>query len=144
MARLHIPTAVAPATCTFAHDIRARFAETDAMGIVHHSSYLLYLEEARVEWLRAAGRDYATFRDEGYDFAVLEVFTQYVTPVRFDDLMTVHLRLAATTRSTFQVDYVMTVGDETRLVAATVHACLTREGRPARLPSWVEELSPTT
>lgn len=140
MTRVQIPTSVDPGACSYSHEIRARFAETDAMGIVHHSSYLLYLEEARVEWLRAAGRDYATFRDEGYDFAVLEVFTQYVSPVRFDDQMTVHLRLGATTRSTFQVDYVITVAGEVRLVAATVHACLTHEGRPARLPEWVGEL----
>lgn len=141
MARMQIPAVLDANAYVFTHHIRARFAETDAMGIVHHSSYLLYLEEARVEWLRAAGRDYASFRVEGYDFAVLEVFTQYVSPVRFDDEMTVRLRLSSTTRSTFQVDYVIEVGGETRLIAATLHACLTRDGRPARLPAWVEELA---
>ncbi len=140
MARMQIPAVLDANAYVFTHRIRARFAETDAMGIVHHASYLLYLEEARVEWLRAAGRDYATFRVEGYDFAVLEVFTQYVAPVRFDDEMTVRLRLSATTRSTFQVDYVVEVNGETRLIAATLHACLTRDGRPARLPAWVEDL----
>lgn len=140
MARLQIPTVLEADLYPFTHGIRSRFAETDAMGIVHHASYLLYLEESRVEWLRSVGHDYASFRSEGYDFAVLEVFTQYVSPVRFDDEMTVRLRVGATTRSTFQVDYVISVDGETRLLAATLHACLTREGRPARLPAWVATL----
>ena len=42
----------------FAHRIRTRFAETDAMGIVHHAAYLPYLEEARVAYLRQLGHPY--------------------------------------------------------------------------------------
>ena len=139
--RLAPPTGLDPKNCSFSHDIRARFAETDAMGIVHHASYLLYLEEARFEWLRQLGRDYATLRDAGHDFAVLEVFAQYVTPIRFDEVLTVHLRMGAVTRSRFQVDYLLTVGGDRRALASTVHACVTTTGRPVRLPDWLAELS---
>ena len=38
--------------------IQVRYAETDAMGVVHHSSYFIWLELARVEWLKSLGIDY--------------------------------------------------------------------------------------
>ena len=72
-----------------------RFAETDAMGIVHHSRYLPYLEEARVEYLRHIGHPYTEWREAGLDAAVLEAFVQYRQPLRFDDVVDVHLRLAS-------------------------------------------------
>ena len=59
-----------PADYVFVHRLRTRFAETDAMGIVHHAAYLPYLEEARVEYLRAIGHPYDSVRTgEGDDEA---------------------------------------------------------------------------
>ena len=75
----------------FSHRIRARFAETDAMGIVHHSRYLPYLEEARVEYLRHIGHPYHEIRAEGVDMAVLEAGVQYRQPLKFDDVVDVHV-----------------------------------------------------
>ena len=124
----------------FAHTLRVRFAETDAMGIVHHSRYLPYLEEARVEYLRHLGHPYTELRADGIDSAVLEVFVQYRQPLRFDDLVTVHLRLGSTTRTTFQMGYLLTVGDEPRATAVTVHGYVTADGRPTRLPTWLVDL----
>jgi acyl-CoA thioester hydrolase len=64
----------------FTHQLRTRFAETDAMGIIHHASYLAYLEETRVEFLRHSDHPYAKIREDGIDLAVLEVFVQYRKP----------------------------------------------------------------
>ena len=55
----------------FVHRIRTRFAETDAMGIVHHAAYLPYLEEARVAYLRHVGHPYDEVRRGGCNFAAL-------------------------------------------------------------------------
>jgi acyl-CoA thioester hydrolase len=117
-----------------------RFSETDAMGIVHHSRYLPYLEEARVEYLRAAGHPYSALRDEGTDIAVLESWVQYRAPLRFDDEVTVHLRMASLTRATFQIAYLLTVDDEVRSTAVTVHGCVNPAGRPVRMPDWLATL----
>jgi acyl-CoA thioester hydrolase len=122
------------------HRLRVRFAETDAMGIVHHSRYLPYLEEARVEYLRALGHPYTELRKDGVDYAVLEAFVQYRLPLRFDDEVLVHLRLGAATRATFQMAYLLTVGGEGRATAVTVHGCVNAEGRPVRMPAWLAEL----
>jgi acyl-CoA thioester hydrolase len=124
----------------YVHHLRTRFAETDAMGIIHHAAYLPYLEEARVAYLRDLGHPYDEFRSEGIDIAVLEVAVQYRAPLRFDDDVAVHLRMGAATRVTFQIAYLLTVADQVRATAVTVHGCVTTEGRAARLPSWVAGL----
>ena len=142
--RLTVEPSLVATTYPFHHRIRVRFAETDAMGIVHHSRYLLYMEETRVEYLRFLGHPYAELREEGLDYAVLECFVQYRQPLRFDELVDVHLALASATRTSFQMSYLMTVNDGmapmVRASAVTVHGCTTAAGRPTRLPAWLAGL----
>ena len=138
--RIDVEPPLQPEWYSYRHTLRVRFSETDAMGIVHHSRYLPYLEEARVEYLRHAGHPYAALRDEGVDIAVLESWVQYRAPLRFDDAVTVHLRMASLTRATFQIAYLLTVDDEPRSVAVTVHGCVNAEGRPVRMPTWLSSL----
>ena len=125
----------------FRHDIRVRFAETDAMGIVHHAAYFPYFEEARVAFLRHIDHPYTSVREEGFELTVLEAFARYVRPLRFDDVVRVHVAVGAVTRATFQIGYLLTVGDDVRATAVTVHGCVTPAGRPARLPAWLPPLA---
>ena len=120
------------------------------MGIIHHAAYLPYLEEARVEYLRAIGHPYdsvhagdltaSSAHEGGRDFAVLEVSVHYRKPLRFDDEVDVALVIGAVTGTTFQIAYLLSVGGESRATAVTVHGCVDARGRPARLPAWVGEL----
>ena len=128
-----------PADYGFSHRVRTRFAETDAMGIVHHAAYLPYLEEARVEYLRSIGHPYDVVRSAGVDVAVLEVAVQYRRPLHFDDEVEVALKVGAVKRTTFQIAYLLSVGGEARATAVTVHGCVDATGRPTRLPAWVGE-----
>ena len=130
------------------HRLRTRFAETDAMGVIHHAAYLPYLEEARVEYLRAIERPYRSVRagdldgetgDAGREFPVLEVAVRYRKPLHFDDQVDVALVMGVVTRTTFQVAYLLSVDGEARATAVTVHGCVDPGGRPTRLPSWVGE-----
>jgi acyl-CoA thioester hydrolase len=141
--RLELEPSLSPDDYAYAHQLRVRFAETDAMGIVHHSRYLPYLEEARVEYLRDLGHPYTEMRAEGVDYAVLEAFVQYRQPLRFDDVVHVHLRLGAATRATFQMAYLLTVNGEVRATAVTVHGCVNAAGRPVRMPAWLLQLDET-
>jgi acyl-CoA thioester hydrolase len=143
--RLSADPSTSPTDYEFTHRIRVRFVETDAMGIVHHSNYLHYFEEARVEYLRHIGHPFTQWRDDGLESPVLESFVQYRRPLGFDDLITVHLALAAVTRATFQMAYLVTVDDDVAPVKATgvtVHGCVTTEGRPTRLPTWLRAMAP--
>jgi len=152
MARLSVEPSRDAADYAFVRRLRTRFAETDAMGVIHHAAYLAYLEEARVEYLRAIGHPYVEVRSEGpsgdggsgdgREFAVLEVSVQYRKPLYFDDEVDVALRVVAATRATFQIAYLVSVAGEVRATAVTVHGCVDRRGRPARLPAWVAETTP--
>jgi acyl-CoA thioester hydrolase len=128
-----------PGDYTFEHRLRTRFAETDAMGIVHHAAYLPYLEEARVAYLRHLGHPYDEVRASGHNFAVLEAAVQYRRPLEFDELVDVHLRPGALSRTTFQLAYLLTVDDDVRATAVTVHGCVDGSGKAIRLPAWVGE-----
>lgn len=132
-----------PAAYSFVHTVRARFAETDAMGVVHHAAYLPWLESARVEYLRSLGHPYTALRATGTDLSVIEVAARYLRPVRFDDLVDVHLGVLAVRGATFALCYLLAVGDEARATAVTVHAALDAAGRPVRLPAWLRALGPT-
>jgi len=130
----------APRDYPFVHQLRTRFAETDAMGIIHHAAYLPFLEEARVAYLRQLGHPYEDVRRQGFNFAVLEVAVQYRRPLVFDDVVDVHLRAGAVRRATFELAYLLTVSGEVRSTAVTVHGCVDGSGRATRLPSWVAEI----
>ena len=143
MARQSLDPTRNPADYSFTHRLRTRFAETDAMGVVHHAAYLPYLEEARVEYLRAIGHPYDAVRGgeagDAREFPVLEISVHYRHPLHFDDLVDVSLRLGAVRGATFQIAYLLGVDGEVRATAVTVHGCIDGDGRPVRLPAWVGE-----
>lgn len=138
--RTSVTPSTDPSGYAYTHRLRVRFAETDAMGIVHHSRYLPYLEEARVEYLRSIGHPYHEIHEAGTDLAVLEAFVQYRLPLRFDDLVDVYLLMAQTTRTTFQMAYLLCVDNAAHATAVTVHGAVINS-RPTRLPAWLAELA---
>ncbi len=140
--RLSLQPSLVASDYRFTHRLRTRFAETDAMGIIHHGAYPAYLEEARAAMLREAGHPYEVVRSgpDGVDFAVLELYVRYRRPLRFDDEVHVHVRVDGVTRTTFQVGYLLAVGGESRATAVTVHGAVDPTGRPGRLPAFLAEL----
>jgi acyl-CoA thioester hydrolase len=138
--RLSLQPSTDPADYHFVHQIRTRFAETDAMGVIHHASYLPYLEQARVELLRHAGHPYDEVRAEGVDLVVLEVYVRYRRPLRFDELVDIWVTVGALTATTFQVGYLLQVEGETRATAVSVHGAVAAEGRPVRMLPWLAGL----
>lgn len=139
--RLSTNPSTRPDDYAFHHGVRTRFAETDAMGIVHHAAYLPYLEEARIAYLRSIDQPYHEVREEGVDITVLEAFVQYRRPLHFDDEVDVHVSLAGGTRTTIELTYLLTVADDVRATAVTVHGVVDRAGRPQRLPQWLRDLA---
>ena len=142
--RTSVEPSLDAASYPFSQRIRVRFAETDAMGIVHHSRYLPYFEEARVAFLRHVGHPYDEVRAEGVEMAVLEAFVQYRKPLEFDDVFDVHVTIAALERVTFQMAYLLTVGEVVHATGVTVHGCITPDGRATRMPKWLSEFGVTT
>jgi acyl-CoA thioester hydrolase len=74
--------------------IRVRYAETDQMGVVYHSNYLIWFEVGRVEFIRQLGLDYKSMeREDGCGIAVVRVEVRY--PARYDDVLVVQTCLLA-------------------------------------------------
>lgn len=129
-----------PARARSLHTFRVRFCETDLMGIVHHASYLAYLEEGRVEWLRRRGVTYADWAASGVHLPVVEVRTRYHQPARFDDMLAVETRLAAL--EPYSVTFAYRVRrDEAVLVNATTKlACVDASHRLAKLSAAMRDV----
>jgi acyl-CoA thioester hydrolase len=131
-----------PGAYPFTHRLRVRFCETDAMGVVHHASYLDYLEETRVEYLRALDRPYDRLRAEGVEFPVVEAALQYRRPLRFDDVVDVAVMVASAGGATFQMSYLVGCDGVVSATAVTVHGVVDGQGRPTRVPAWLRGLVP--
>ena len=118
-----------------------RYVETDQMGVVHHSAYVPWLEEARSALSRQYGRSYADFERGGYALTVTELNLRFVTPARYDRAVTVRIRVTQVRSRQVCFDYeVLDAETSTRLARGfTAHVCIDRTGRPARIPpDWQE------
>jgi acyl-CoA thioester hydrolase len=130
-------------------ELRVRFAETDAMGIAHHAAYVVYLEAARIEWLRTLGLSYRDLEASGVSFAVTEVSLTYRTPARFDDLLRIDVTLTERRSRGLRFGYRLhaLASPEPRLIAhgTTLHVATDRAGRAIRLPeAWATRLDAAT
>ncbi len=125
-----------------------RFAETDQMGVAHHAAYVVWLEAARVEWLRGHGLSYRDLEAEGVSLAVTAVEVAYRSAARFDDLLRIDVVLEEVKTRRLRFAYRLLQSDDARLVATahTVHVPTDASGAAIRLPArWlaaVEALLP--
>jgi acyl-CoA thioester hydrolase len=123
---------------TFATQIRVRFAETDAQGIAHNSSYFVWFEVARVEYLEEFAHGYQRLRDEGIEALVLESHARYIEPAVFDDRLLVHARCVDVRGARFRYEYVVERAGKTIADGWTAHATVdARTLRPTRIPGWL-------
>lgn len=117
--------------------LRARYAETDQMGVVHHAVYPVWLEAARVEYCRTAGFDYkAMEREDGVGLAVVEIHCRYVHPTRFDDEVIIQTRIEAASPRLVRFAYELRRAADNHLLATaeTKHIFCDSQMRPVKLP----------
>lgn len=121
--------------------LRVRFAETDQMGVAHHSAYVVWFEAARVEWLRERGMDYRALEGAGVSLAVSALSVHYHQATRFDDELAVHAEMTELKSRRVRYRYLITRGGERVATGETLHTPTGRSGRVARLPSaWLTAL----
>ncbi len=117
--------------------LRARYAETDAMGVVHHASYIIWLEQGRTELLRAAGASYREIEAHGYFVVLTDLRARYLAPARYDDMVIVRTWLAElrSRQVAFGYDLRLAETGAPLVTARSEHIVVAREtGRPVRLP----------
>jgi acyl-CoA thioester hydrolase len=122
--------------------VRVRFADTDAMGVVHHATYLEYFEVGRVEAMRQIGAAYSRAVERGVHIVVVEASVRYLTPARFDDVLSVSCDVGELGAVRFSFEYRVEREADAALVATgrTWHACVDAKSlRPTRMPSWLRD-----
>ncbi|MBA2475778.1 MAG: acyl-CoA thioesterase [Actinobacteria bacterium] len=125
---------------SFSTEVRVRFAETDAQGIVHNSNYAIWLELARVEYLERHAGGYNALREQGIEALVTETYIRFGVPVHFDDRVRVWARCVDLRGARFRYEYRLQRGEERVADAWTQHACVDRKTfRPTRIPGWLVE-----
>lgn len=121
-----------------------RYAETDAMGVVHHSVYIVWFEEGRSHYLRSWGSSYAEFEAGGYYLAVSEVEARYIAPARYGQQVTVRAGLESLRSRSISMLYEVaeTASGSVLATGRTKHICINAQGQVVTIPEeWRLRLS---
>jgi acyl-CoA thioester hydrolase len=122
----------------FSTDVKVRFAETDAQGVVHHAAYLVWFENARIDYLARFDGGYPAMRAAGVDATTVEANVRYLIPARFPDQLDIGVRCVDVRGARFRFEYAIE-RDGTRLADGwTAHACVDATTlRPTRVPAFL-------
>lgn len=116
--------------------IPVRFAETDLMGVVHHSAYVVWFEAGRVAWMDAAGMPYPEIAALGRHFAVTGIQAEYRAAAYFGEVIEVVTWLAQlrSRQVAFQYEVRRTGTAELLATGRSDHICVDLDGRMAKIP----------
>jgi acyl-CoA thioester hydrolase len=115
--------------------VRVYYEDTDFGGVVYYANYLKFIERGRTEALRDAGIDQVALKNDGLVFVVRRLTADYLSPARFDDVLTVDTRVSWMKRASLGMAQSITRGSDILFTADVTIACMNTEGRPARLPT---------
>ncbi len=114
--------------------VRVRYAETDAMGIVHHAVYPVWMELGRSDLLRQLGQSYAEWERRGVMMSVAELRVRYRAPARYDELVEIRTRLTEASRRKVVFAYEVVRGDTRLAEGETIHIVTGRDGHAQAMP----------
>ena len=121
-----------------------QYYETDRMGITHHSNYIRWMEEARVDFLSQIGWDYARLEDMGIISPVINVNCDYKKATTFADKVYIKVSVKEFKGVKLFLSYEMKNEDGVVVCTATSsHAFLTKEGKPIRVQKEYPEFYKT-
>lgn len=119
-----------------------QYYETDKMGIVHHSNYVRWMEEARVDFLRQIGWGYEKLEAEGIVSPVVALSCRYRAPAAFPEEITVNVSVAELRGAVLKLEYLMTnAAGATVFEGTSEHCFLGENGRVVRLKNVCPELN---
>ena len=125
----------------YRHEVK--YYECDRMGITHHSNYIRFMEEARVDWMDQLGFGFEKMEAEGVVSPVVSVECRYRQPSTFKDVIEIAVNLAETSPLKVIFAYTMTVEGKVVCTATSTH-CFLENGRPIslekRFPDFYERV----
>jgi len=124
---------------------RVAFHETDAMGVVHHSNYLKFMEEARVAWMDEHERPYTEYIKAGRHFTVTRVESEYRQSSHFHEMLQIKTAMRWARGASVLFIYEIKRDDDLIVCAQTEHVMIDDQGRPRRIPKeWLASLKQIT
>lgn len=121
----------------YIHEVK--YYECDRMGITHHSNYIRFMEEARVDWMDQMGFGFDRMEAQGVVSPVVSVDCLYKRTTTFKDRIEITVEVAKTTTLKIVFSYTMRVGSDVVCTAQSTH-CFLENGRPVSLATRFPEL----
>lgn len=111
---------------------KVKYYECDPMGVVHHSNYVRFMEEARVEMMDRLGFGYERMEADGVISPVLSLTCKFLRPAHFQEVVEISVRLSSSTAMKVSFAYEMRVEGNVVMTAESTH-CFLENGRPVSL-----------
>ena len=113
----------------------AQYYETDQMAIIHHSNYIRWMEEARIDYMSQCGVPYRELEEMGIIIPVLSVSCQYRSMVHFDDCVAIRVKVVRYSGIKMDLEYAFTNTEtgELTTTGTSSHCFLNRDYRPISL-----------
>lgn len=122
---------------TYQHEVK--YYECDRMGITHHSNYVRFMEEARIDFLDALGYGFDRIEAEGIVSPVISISCNYKHPTTFKDRIDIEVVISNMQDLKFEFTYTMKVAGKVVCLGQSTH-CFMENGRPVVIAKRLPEL----
>jgi len=123
---------------TYQHEVK--YYECDRMGVTHHSNYVRFMEEARVDWLDQLGFGFEKIEAENVFSPVVSISCEYKHPTTFKDIIDIEVKISKMSEMKFEFEY--TMHSNGKLIGHSAH-CFIENGRPVAISKRLPELYST-
>lgn len=120
--------------------VRVRYEDADPMGFLHHAKYFSYFEIGRTELFRQSGGNYRQMEESGLFVVVVKAECRFSKPARYDDVLTIHTKLAKLSMAKIEHEYIASRSDEILAKGNVTLAVVDRDGRVQPIPDWIQKL----
>lgn len=116
-----------------------KYYECDRMGVTHHSNYIRFMEEARIDWMDQLGYGFERMEAEGVVSPVVSLSCNYKRTTTFKDVILIDVKVEQLTALKITFSYTMRVGEQTVCTATSTH-CFIENNRPVAMQQRFPEL----
>ena len=119
-----------------------RYAETDQMGIVHHSNYAIWYEAGRTNFLKDVGISYSSIEEKGVLLPLYELNCKFISPAKYEDEIIVITNLKSLSRVRIIFSYQVIDAMNNKLIATgdTMHAWTDKTLKPVNAEKIIPEV----
>jgi len=125
---------------TYKHEVK--YYECDRMGVTHHSNYVRFMEEARVDWLDQLGFGFDKIEAENVFSPVISISCEYKHPTTFKDIIEIDVNISKMSAMKFEFEYTMRVEGKVVCIGHSSH-CFIENNRPVAISKRLPELYQT-